>query len=178
MDKANQVSKLVSHLLLLTRIDQSRQKCSLEKVDLGLLLDIATDSMKELAATKNITLSAEAPDDAFVKADEALLLSAVTNLINNGIKYGKPSGYVAVSAVQKDGKTEITVKDNGIGIAKEHLDKIWDRFYRVDDVRNDEYASCGLGLPMVKSIVTLHGGTVSVKSTPGEGSEFKIVLNN
>ena len=80
--------------------------------------------------------------------------------------------------MQKDGKTEITVADNGIGIDREQLDKIWDRFYRVDDVRNDEYASCGLGLSVVKSIVALHGGTVSVKSTPGEGTEFKIKLKS
>ena len=178
VDKANQVSKLVSRLLLLARIDQNRQKFNKEKVDLCVLFDIAIDSMKELAATKNISLSANAPEDTFVEADEALLLSAITNLISNGIKYGKESGYVSLSATRTGDKTEITVSDNGIGIDAEHIDKIWDRFYRIDDVRNDEYGSSGLGLSMVKSIIGLHGGTITAESKIGEGTVFRILLSN
>ena len=177
VDKANQVSKLVSRLLMLARIDQNRQKFNKEKVDIGVIADIAIDSMKDLAEKKNITLSANVADDTFAEADEALLLSAITNLISNGIKYGRQSGYVSVSAADIGDKTEITVSDNGIGIDKMHIDKIWDRFYRIDDVRNDEYASCGLGLSMVKAIIELHGGTISVESTLGEGTVFKIILN-
>ncbi len=178
VDKANQVSRLVSRLLLLARIDQNRQKFNKEKVDLGVLVDIAVDSMKDLAAQKDISLSTNVEDDTFVEADESLLLSAITNLISNGIKYGKESGYVSVSASRTDDKTEIIIEDNGIGIDKSHIDKIWDRFYRIDDVRNDEYGSNGLGLSMVKSIVELHGGTISVDSTLGQGTVFKIILNN
>lgn len=178
VDKANQVSKLVSRLLLLARIDQNRQKFNKEKVDIGVIVDIAIESMKELAENKNISLSANVDDDIFAEADESLLLSAITNLISNGIKYGKESGYVSVSAYRIGDKTEITVEDNGIGIDKNHINKIWDRFYRIDDVRNDEYGSCGLGLSMVKSIIELHDGTISVNSTLGQGTVFKIVLNN
>ena len=111
-----------------------------------------------------------------VGADESLLLSAITNLISNGIKYGKESGYVSVSASKLGDRTEIVVADNGVGISAEHIDKIWTRFYRVDDVRNDEYGSSGLGLAMVKSIIELHGGEISVKSEFGQGTEFRIVL--
>ncbi|MBR4720236.1 MAG: HAMP domain-containing histidine kinase [Clostridia bacterium] len=178
VDKANQVSQLVSRLLLLARIDQNRQKFNKEKVDISVLSDIAVDSMKDFAAKKNISLVANVKEDTFAEADESLLLSAITNLISNGIKYGKESGEVLVSASQIGDKTEITVEDNGIGIDKDHIDKIWDRFYRIDDVRNDEYGSCGLGLSMVKSIIELHGGTISVESRLGEGTVFKIVLNN
>ena len=89
---------------------------------------------------------------------------------------GKNGGYVNISAVKNNGKTEIAVSDNGMGISDENISKIWDRFYRADDVRNDEYGSCGLGLSMVKSIAELHGGGVSVKSELGKGTEFKIVL--
>ena len=178
VDKSNQISKLVSRLLLLARIDQNRQKFNKEKVDISVLADIAVTSMKDLAAQKNISLSANVEDDTFAEADESLLLSAITNLVSNGIKYGKESGHVCVSAVQNGDKTEITVEDDGIGIDKEHIDKIWDRFYRIDDVRNDEYSSNGLGLSMVKSIVELHGGTITVDSTLGKGTVFKILLNN
>ena len=176
VDKSKQVSKLVSRLLLLARIDQHRQKFNKDKVDLGVLVDIAVDSMKELAAQKEILLFSNVPEGTIVDADESLLLSAITNLISNGIKYGTKSGHVAVSASRISDRTEIIVADNGVGISEEHIDKIWTRFYRVDDVRNDEYGSSGLGLSMVKSIIELHGGEITVKSSPGCGTEFRIIL--
>ena len=176
VDKSKQVSKLVSRLLLLARIDQNRQKFNKEKVDLGVIIDVAIDSMKELAAQKEILLFANVPEGTIVDADESLLLSAITNLISNGIKYGNESGHVSVSASKNGDKTEIIVADNGVGISEEHIDKIWTRFYRVDDVRNDEYGSSGLGLSMVKSIIELHGGEITVKSTLGQGTEFRIIL--
>ena len=176
VDKSKQVSKLVSRLLLLARIDQQRQKFNKDKVDLGVLVDIAVDSMKELASQKGILLFSNVAEGTIVGADESLLLSAITNLISNGIKYGKESGHVSVSASKLGDRTEIVVADNGVGISAEHIDKIWTRFYRVDDVRNDEYGSSGLGLAMVKSIIELHSGEISVKSELGQGTEFKIVL--
>jgi len=176
VSKANQVSKLISQLLLLARMDQNRQKINKEKVDIGVLADIAIDSMRELAKQKNISLLSNIEDGIMVEADESLLLSAITNLIMNGIKYGKESGYVNIFAYKQEGKTQIIVKDNGIGISKENLDKIWGRFYRVDDVRNDEYGSNGLGLAMVKSIIEHHNGEILVKSEVGAGTEFRIIL--
>lgn len=176
VDKSKQVSKLVSRLLFLARIDQNRQKFNKDKVDLGVLVDIATDSMKEFASQKGILLLANVPEGTIVDADEALILSAITNLISNGIKYGKESGMVSVSVSKSGGRTEIVVADNGPGISEEHIDKIWTRFYRVDDVRMDEYGSSGLGLSMVKSIIELHGGEITVMSTPGLGTEFRILL--
>ncbi len=178
VDKANQVSKLVSRLLLLARIDQSRQKINKEKVDLSVLFDIAADSMKALAEQKSIVLLTNAEENTIVDADESLLLSAITNLVSNGIKYGKEGGHVMLSAVKSANGIEIVVSDNGIGISAENIDKIWKRFYRVDDVRNDEYGSSGLGLSMVKSIVELHSGEISVKSELGKGTEFRIILNS
>lgn len=176
VDKSKQVSKLVSRLLLLARIDQNRQKFNKEKVDIGVIIDVAVDSMKELAAQKDILLFSNVPEGTIVEADESLLLSAITNLISNGIKYGNESGHVSVSASKVGDKTEIIVADNGVGISEEHIDKIWTRFYRIDDVRNDEYGSNGLGLSMVKSIIELHGGEITVKSSLGRGTEFRIML--
>ena len=176
VDKSKQVSKLVSRLLLLARIDQRRQKFNKDKVDLGVLVDIAVDSMKELAAQKEILLFTNVPEGTIVDADESLLLSAITNLISNGIKYGNESGHVSVSASKLGDRTEIIVTDNGVGISEERIDKIWTRFYRVDDVRNDEDNSNGLGLSMTKSIIELHGGEITVKSSLGCGTEFRIIL--
>ncbi len=176
VDKANQVSKLVSELLLLARIDQNRQKIKTEKVNLGVLTDIAIDNAKDLADKKNITFITNVDEDILVNADEPLLLSAITNLITNAVKYGKESGTVTVVATKGIGIVKITVKDDGIGISEEKLGKIWERFYRTDDVRNDEYGSSGLGLSVVKSIVELHGGKVTVSSKENVGTEFTITL--
>ena len=178
VDKANQVSKLVSELLLLARIDQHRQKIKTEKVDVSLLADIAIDSVKEMAEKKSISFIINIGEDVIVNADEPLLLSAITNLITNAIKYGKESGTVKVSAIKDEHFTKIIVSDDGIGIPEDKLGKIWERFYRTDDVRNDEYGSSGLGLSVVKSIVELHGGKVTVNSEYNKGTEFVILLNN
>ncbi len=176
VDKSKQISKLVSGLLLLARIDQNRQKFNKEKVDLGVIVDIAAESMRGLSDGKKITITANAEENCIVEVDEALILCAITNLISNAIKYGRENGNVLIKVYKTACNTEVVVKDDGIGISKEHLDKIWTRFYRVDDVRNDEYGSSGLGLAMTKSIVELHGGRIIVESELGQGTEFKIVL--
>lgn len=174
--KAKQLKELVSGLLLLARIDGNRQKFNKEKVDVGAVVDIAIDDMRNEAKKKDILLISNVRDGIMVEADEILLLSAITNLISNSIKYGKQSGNVLISAIKVGARVEIIVADNGIGIAKEHIDKIWGRFYRIDDARSDEYGSTGLGLAVVKSIIKLHGGEISVKSEPGERTEFRIVI--
>ena len=139
-------------------------------------MDIAADGMRELAKSKNIVILTDVSENTIVNADEALLISAISNLISNAIKYGRESGHVIIKASKYGDSTEIVVSDNGIGISSEHLEKIWGRFLRVDDVRNDEYGSSGLGLSMVKSIVELHNGKIFVKSQLGKGTEFRIVL--
>ena len=155
------------------------KKYSLTRIkttDLGSLFELNYNVMKELASQKDVSLLSDVPEGIIVDADESLLLSAITNLISNGIKYNNKSGRVSVSAFKVGDTTEIIVADNGIGISHENIDKIWKRFYRVDDVRNDEYGSSGLGLSMVKSIIELHGGKITVKSEPGKGTEFRIAL--
>ena len=174
--KAKQAAKLISRLLTLARIDNNSLKLSKEKVDLHLIVDIVAQNMREAADKKHIELITHIDGEPMIYADESLITSAISNLVSNAIKYGKESGYVMISVSEISGNVEIAVKDNGKGIANEQLEKIWTRFYRVDDVRSDEYGSCGLGLSMVKSIVELHGGRVEVHSVLGEGSEFKIIF--
>ena len=176
VDKANQMSKLVSSLLLLSRIDQNRQKLIKKDVELKVLVDVAVETTKAFADEKRINVNVKVEENLTVCVDETLMLSVITNLINNAVKYGKESGNVNITAKKEGSAVNIIVKDDGIGIPKENLEKIWDRFYRVDDVRNDEYGSNGLGLSMVKSIVELHGGKISVESEIGKGTEFKIVI--
>lgn len=176
VDKANQVSKLISRLLLMARIDGNRQKLKYENVDLCLVADIAAENVRDMAETKNITISVDIGENTVVYADEILLISILENLIGNGIKYGKNGGFVKVMASNEEDFVCISVIDDGVGIPKDQLDKIWGRFYRIDNVRNDEYGSNGLGLSMVKSITELHGGNVSVESEDENGSIFTVKL--
>ena len=172
VDKATQMSKLISKLLLISRIDANRQKLNLQKVDISVITDIAIENVCDMSNDKNVEISVDIEEETFVYGDEILLVSVIENLISNGIKYGR--NMVKIGA-ENDGKyVKITVSDDGVGIPQEHINKVWGRFYRVDNVRNDEYGSNGLGLSVVKAIVELHGGTVEVRSEVDKGTEFTI----
>jgi two-component system phosphate regulon sensor histidine kinase PhoR len=105
-----------------------------------------------------------------------LLEQAVANLVDNAVKYSEPGGRVEVSARANAEALEISVRDQGCGIAREHLPRIFERFYRVDKARSRKLGGTGLGLAIVKHIAQAHGGEVDVKSRPGEGSTFTIRL--
>jgi two-component system phosphate regulon sensor histidine kinase PhoR len=104
------------------------------------------------------------------------LEQAVTNLIDNAIKYSEPGREVKVAARRQHGETVISVQDEGCGIASEHLPRLFERFYRVDRARSRKLGGTGLGLAIVKHIVQAHGGHIEVASVPGEGSTFSIHL--
>ena len=108
---------------------------------------------------------------------EAELTSAVSNLVSNAIRYTPEGGKVEVrSTMTADGGLEIAVSDSGIGIAREHIARLTERFYRVDGSRSRETGGTGLGLSIVKHVVQRHGGTLEIHSEPGRGSTFRIVL--
>jgi two-component system, OmpR family, heavy metal sensor histidine kinase CusS len=110
-----------------------------------------------------------------VYADPILFRRAVSNLLSNGLQYTPRGGTVTLSVIQGDDDTIIVrVRDTGIGIAPEHLPKIFDRFYRVDPARSQRYPGMGLGLAIVKSIMALHGGTVTVESVPHQGTTMTL----
>ena len=117
----------------------------------------------------------EAPAGApvMVKAEPQLFQRAVGNLLANAIHYTPAGGEVRLAFWPARGRVEVTVSDTGVGIAPEHLGKIFERFYRVDYSRNLNLGGFGLGLAIVKSIVALHGGQVAVESAPGRGTTFR-----
>ena len=111
-----------------------------------------------------------------VEADETKLTLAISNLIQNAIKYNKDQGKITVYVKKTIGFALITVEDTGIGIDAEHFDKLFDRFYRVDKARDRQTGGSGLGLSIVRQVVNLHNGEISVESTPGVGSRFTVKL--
>ncbi|SHI18184.1 heavy metal sensor kinase [Sporobacter termitidis DSM 10068] len=169
------LSKLVADLENLARIEGGTRALQKEPVDLHALVRRAADCFESELAAKRITLGADLPDIA-VSADRDKLTQVLVNLLSNAVKYTPPGGRIEVAASEGDGGVCISVRDTGAGIAPEDLPYIFERFYRADKSRSRDTGGSGIGLAIVKSIVTAHGGSVTAKSAPGEGSEFIVTL--
>ncbi|MDR2356230.1 MAG: HAMP domain-containing histidine kinase [Clostridiales Family XIII bacterium] len=174
LGQARWMSALISQLLSFARADKGGADIRMETVDLSGLARGVAERAAEIAKDGGITVHADIEDGLTVTGDETLLISMMWNLLENGIKYGKPGGTARFTLRGEKDAVVGEVRDDGIGIAAEHLEKIWGRFYRVDKSRSGD--GFGLGLPMVKYVAEAHGGGVSAKSEPGVGSVFTFKL--
>ncbi|HUL32066.1 MAG TPA: ATP-binding protein [Thermodesulfobacteriota bacterium] len=176
----DRLTKIVEDLLMLSRIETKEFQLKMEVISLANFVDDIIDFLKEPAEKKKISLSrSEMSSSLAVLADRSYLDQILINLLDNAIKYTAEGGRVVVSAVEKDSKDiQFSVEDNGIGIPKEDLARIFERFYRVDKGRSKELGGTGLGLSIVKHLVQTHGGKVWVESQMGKGSTFYFTLPN
>jgi two-component system phosphate regulon sensor histidine kinase PhoR len=174
----DRLTKIVEDLLMLSRFETKEFQLKMEAIPLRDFVDDVVEFVKEPAERKEISLSRnEFPSSLAVLADRSHLEQILINLLDNAIKYTPEGGRVVVSAVEKDSKDiQFSVEDNGIGIPKEDLSRIFERFYRVDKGRSKELGGTGLGLSIVKHLVQAHGGRVWVESQPGKGSTFYFTL--
>ena len=172
--ESKKMSQLVSQLLTLVRIDKGHLKLNLENIDIGELLEISLETQQINANKKNINFITNIEENIFTFIDEIMILRAFNNIISNAIFYGKENGFLKISSKKENNKIFITFEDNGIGISKENLDKIWIRFFQADSSRTTD--NSGLGLPMVKGIIEAHNGNISVTSELGKGTTFSIIL--
>jgi two-component system, OmpR family, phosphate regulon sensor histidine kinase PhoR len=174
----DRLTKIVEDLLMLSRIETKEFQLKMEAVPLRGFIDDVVEFVKEPAEKKKISLSRnEIHSSLAVQADCGYLEQILINLLDNAIKYTPEGGRVTVSAVEKDSKDiQFSIEDNGIGIPKEDLSRIFERFYRVDKGRSKELGGTGLGLSIVKHLVQAHGGRVWVESQPGKGSTFYFTL--
>ena len=131
--------------------------------------------MEEAASARKISIETSIQPNLEVQGDETMLMRLWINLLENGIKYGREGGWLRLTLTGDDETVVGTVEDNGIGIAPENLEKIWNRFWQADPARSTQGA--GLGLSMVKWIAEAHGGRVQVNSTPGKGTMFTFTLS-
>jgi len=145
-------------------------------VDISTLARKMVDLLMPAAQKKKQTLVIDAPRVPSVAANPDYLERAIANLIDNAIKYTPESGRISVSAYANGQTVTVQVTDNGIGIPKEDLSRVFERFYRVDRSRSREMGGTGLGLSIVKHVAQAHGGSVEVASTPGQGSTFRLIL--
>ena len=172
--QAARMAALLSQLLMLARADKGRQVVQREPVDLSELVEMVAETEAEQAEARNITVQTELEPGVTVQGDETLLMRLLINLTENAIRYGRPGGQVKLTLRRQDGEAVGTVEDDGIGIAPEDLDKIWQRFWQADPARSG--GGAGLGLSMVRWIAQAHGGRVTVQSEPGKGSIFTFFL--
>jgi two-component system phosphate regulon sensor histidine kinase PhoR len=144
--------------------------------DLCVPLQVAVDVCSVKAAEKEISLVLTCPRELRARFDQSLIERAVVNLIDNAVKYSESGGNVQVQGLAHDGEVVISVRDDGCGIATEHLPRLFERFYRVDKARSRELGGTGLGLAIVKHVAQVHDGWVTVQSALGRGSTFEIHL--
>lgn len=174
--KALQMSELVSELLLLSRTEKQSFSPDIEEVNLSMLAESVAEELEDKAAEKGIRIEIrDSLKNPLILADMGMIARVFINLIGNGISYGRENGFLQVCLYEKENEIFMEFRDNGIGIPKEALDKIWDRFYQVEPSHSSS-GSFGLGLSMVKQIVGCHGGWIGVESTVGEGSVFSVRL--
>lgn len=178
LKQSDNLNAIVEDLLHLSKIERDTEADEIyfQAGDIKSVLRSAIENCDINASKKKIAINLEIENTPETRINAQLLEQAVVNLINNAIKYSEEGSEITVAAKYVDETIHINVIDSGCGIASEHLPRLFERFYRVDKARSRELGGTGLGLAIVKHISQAHGGSVSVESEPGSGSEFSIHL--
>jgi two-component system, OmpR family, sensor histidine kinase SenX3 len=174
--EAFRVGQLIDDLLELSRLEGA-QRFAPESMPVGSIVDEAVERVRPAAERDHIDVKVlETADDPVVIGDRRQLVSALANLVDNAVKYSDAGSQVEVRARENDGRIEVDVEDHGIGIPARDLDRIFERFYRVDRARSRSTGGTGLGLAIVRHVASNHHGEVRVRSQEGDGSTFTLVL--
>lgn len=173
---ARRLDLLIQDLLVISSLESGRVNLALQPVKLRSVVERMLSDFKSRAAARQVKLVGAVPETT-VHADEARLEQVLGNLLENAVKYGRDGGTVTVGGrALPDGMIELFVQDDGPGIPAEALERVFERFYRVDKARSREQGGTGLGLSIVKHIVQAHGGRVWVESAVGQGAKFFFTL--
>jgi heavy metal sensor kinase len=171
-----QLSQQVERLLLLARLDAGVDMLRPREVDVGLIAEQCVSLVRPLADARELTLSLHRNGPARLTTDADKFREVLTNLLHNAIEYNRPAGSIDVSVARDNGSLAVEVRDTGIGIAPSARASIFQRFFRADPSRHAAGLHAGLGLAIVKGYVDLMGGAISVESTEGQGTTFRIKL--
>ena len=173
---ARRLDLLIQDLLIISSLESGRVSLSLGAVELRGLVTRMLADFKSRAEARHVKLVSTVPE-LMAHADEARLEQVFGNLLENAVKYGRENGTVTIGGcATPQGELELFVQDDGPGIPAEALERVFERFYRVDKARSREQGGTGLGLSIVKHIVQSHGGRVWVESKPGQGAKFSFTL--
>jgi two-component system phosphate regulon sensor histidine kinase PhoR len=176
-EQADRLHKIILDILQIARVESGQESFEFGDVPVAEMLHRCFDQFASSAAAKQIELAIESPSaPVSIYADEEGAQTILSNLVDNAIKYTPSGGRVGVQASPLGSFVVIEVADTGVGIPEQHLERIFERFYRVDKARSSELGSTGLGLSIVKHLAQAFGGNVSVESQPGRGSIFRVEL--
>lgn len=175
LEECDRLNKLLGDLSELARFEATEFSFTPRPVDFVPLLQQAQRLFAFEAEQKGLELKTDLPQQLYVAGDRDRLYQVITNLVSNAIKYTE-KGFVHLSAEASGDKAVITVRDSGIGMSREEHGKIFDQFYRVDNPATRKVSGTGIGLSIVKKIVDMHNGKITVQSEPGQGSTFQISL--
>lgn len=177
--EAERLHRLINDILMLSEIEMNQSDWESETFDLNALIDDVVVLLEDQAAERQVSFVLDNdPAELRVKANRYKLKQLLINLVDNAIKYNREGGQIFIDAARRpDGLVELRVRDTGPGIDREHQDRIFERFYRIDRSRSRELGGTGLGLSIVKHIAMLYRGQATVESEPGEGSTFRITLD-
>ena len=167
-------NKIINDLLSLVKMDKSAGNINITSVQINELLERIMKRLRPIAQKQNVELVMESFRPVVAEVDEVKLTLALTNLIENAIKYNNPDGWVHVSLNADHQNFFVTVEDNGIGISKEAQNRIFERFYRVDKSHSREIGGTGLGLAIARNAIIMHRGAIKVHSMEGEGTTFTV----
>jgi len=175
LEEVDRLTRLVDTLLRLSRGDAGTIRLNPERVDLGQLTRDAVSSLAVLAEERRQSIRVETADGVTAAADRLVLREAITNIVDNAIKYSPPDSTIVVSVSRQQRRAVIAVADEGPGIPAEHRQRVFDRFYRIDEGRSRQTGGTGLGLAIAKWAVEANGGTIELDGQ-GRGATFRIWL--
>ena len=173
-NEVDRMTEIINDLLTLVRLDQKEVPVEFKEISLNQLVQDVVKRLMPLAEHNNITLELEETQAVTAEADGMKLSLAVSNLVENAIKYTDAGGSVKVTLDCDHQNAFLTVSDTGIGMAEEELSKIFERFYRIDKTRDRQTGGTGLGLSITHSTVLLHDGSIKVTSKENEGTTFVV----
>jgi two-component system phosphate regulon sensor histidine kinase PhoR len=176
LKNTTRMNRLTEDLLALAGVESPDYKLALQPMRASVLVKDAIDGLGGLVVDSGVKLESAGAPDCLVMADPDAMNQVFGNLIENALKYGKAGKQIRVGARALDGEVEFSVQDFGPGIASEHLERIFERFYRVDKARSRESGGTGLGLAIVKHVVQAHGGRLWAESELGKGATFRFTL--
>jgi signal transduction histidine kinase len=169
-------TKIVNDLLSLVKMDKTDVVLDITPLNMNELIELIMKRLKPIAEKQQIEMVLESFRPVTVEVDEVKITLAISNLIENGIKYNNPGGFVHVSLNADHMYCYIRIEDSGLGIPEESIDHIFERFYRADKSHSREIGGTGLGLAITKNAIQLHHGEIKVASTLGEGTTFDVRL--
>lgn len=174
--QARRLTALLQDISTLNRMDYAAHQLVKERTDISAIVSDIVEETSFALEKHHMTLSNCLPQDIIIQGNPSLIYSIFRNLIDNAINYAGEGSVIDISAEQTADSWTFRLSDNGVGIAPEHLSRIFERFYRIDKSRSRSIGGTGLGLAIVKNAVLLHGGTITARNAPDGGLEFEFTL--